>query len=89
MGDHDDGLGADEMGATGCLRVDALGTLPAKEREVIHLKFREGMSYREISAVTGHSLSHVGVLIHTGMKRLRGRLAPAFGVRSASPGVVR
>ena len=69
--------------------IDALGDLPAKEREVIHLKFREGMSYREISAVTGHSLSHVGVLIHTGMKRLRSRLAPAFGVQVASRGVVR
>jgi RNA polymerase sigma-70 factor (ECF subfamily) len=69
--------------------IDALGTLPPKEREVIHLKFREGMSYREISAVTGHSLSHVGVLIHTGMKRLRGRLAPAFGVGAAHRGAAR
>jgi len=74
--------------------VRALDTLPAKEREVIHLKFREGMSYRQIATVTGYSLSHVGVLIHTGMKRLRGRLAPALGVETlgaAAPqrGVIR
>ena len=69
--------------------LDALGMLPPKEREVIQLKFREGMSYREISAVTGHSLSHVGVLIHTGMKRLRGRLAPALGVQVAHRGATR
>ena len=74
--------------------VEALDTLPHKEREVIHLKFREGMSYRQIAEVTGHSLSHVGVLIHTGLKRLRGRLAPALGIEGlgvevASRGVIR
>jgi RNA polymerase sigma-70 factor (ECF subfamily) len=69
--------------------VEALDTLPAKEREVIHLKFREGLSYRQIAEITGHSLSHVGVLIHTGLKRLRGRLAPALGVEAAQRGVIR
>ncbi len=69
--------------------VDALDALPAKEREVIHLKFREGLSYRQIADVTGLSLSYVGVLIHTGMKRLRGRLAPVLGVEAAGSGDLR
>ncbi len=67
----------------------ALDTLPTKEREVLHLKFGEGLTYREIAAVTGHSLSYVGVLIHTGLKRLRSRLAPALGVEGARRGVIR
>ncbi len=67
----------------------ALDRLPAKEREVLHLKFAEGLSYREIAALTGFSLSHVGVLIHTGLERLRGRLAPVLGVEAASRGATR
>ncbi|MEO1270334.1 MAG: sigma-70 family RNA polymerase sigma factor [Myxococcota bacterium] len=53
----------------------ALEQLPKKQQEVIRLKFQGGLSYKEISAVTGHSVSYVGVLIHTGMKDLRHRLA--------------
>lgn len=52
-----------------------LGTLPANQQEVIRLKFQHGLSYREIAGVTKHSVSHVGVLIHAGMKTLRQKLA--------------
>lgn len=48
-----------------------LGALPPLQQEVIRLKFQEGFSYKEISRITGHSVSHVGVLIHEAMKRLR------------------
>ncbi len=51
--------------------VDAL---PERQREVIRLKFQAGLSYKEISRITSHSVSYVGVLIHTGMKTLRDRL---------------
>lgn len=53
----------------------ALSALPKNQQEVIRLKFQEGFSYREISEVTGHSVSNVGFLIHAGMKTLRQRLA--------------
>lgn len=54
--------------------VDALlALLPPREREVVRLKFQQGLKYREIAAVTGHSVSHVGVLIHEAMARLRRR----------------
>jgi RNA polymerase sigma-70 factor (ECF subfamily) len=42
-------------------------------QEVIILKFQEGRSYKEISEITGHSVSNVGVLIHEGMKILRSK----------------
>lgn len=52
-----------------------LETLPNNQREVIRLKFQQGFSYKEISRITGLSISHVGVLIHHGVKALRARLA--------------
>lgn len=49
----------------------ALASLNDNQREVVRLKFQEGFSYKEISRITGHSVSHVGVLIHEAMRRLR------------------
>lgn len=48
-----------------------LRKLPANQQEVVRLKFQESMSYKEIARVTGHSVSHVGVLIHEAMKTMR------------------
>ncbi|MDF1849425.1 MAG: sigma-70 family RNA polymerase sigma factor [Verrucomicrobiales bacterium] len=48
-----------------------LDRLPDNQREVIRLKFQGDLSYKEISEVTGLSVSNVGFLIHTGIKRLR------------------
>jgi len=55
--------------------LDCLDRLPPSQREVIRLKFQNGFSYREISRISGHSVSNVGFLIHTGLKTLRKRLA--------------
>jgi RNA polymerase sigma-70 factor (ECF subfamily) len=52
-----------------------LDTLPSNQQEVIRLKVQNGLSYREISEVTGLSVSNVGFLIHKGMKTIRERLA--------------
>ena len=51
-----------------------LGLLPEKEQEVVRLKFQEGLSYKEIADVSGHSVSHVGVMIHNAIQRLRKEL---------------
>ena len=51
-----------------------LSHLPPNQREVIRLKFQAGLSYRQISEVTGLSESNVGFLIHTGLKTLRQQL---------------
>lgn len=51
-----------------------LMTLSETQQEVVRLKFQDGLSYREISQVTGHSVSHVGVLLHTALKTLREKM---------------
>ena len=48
-----------------------LNRLTENQRDVIILKFQQGLSYREISEVTGLSTGNIGFLIHTGLKRLR------------------
>ena len=54
--------------------VRALETLPPNQQEVLRLKFQHALSYKEIAAVTGLSVSNVGFLIHTGLKVLRGQM---------------
>lgn len=48
--------------------------LPDNQREVVRLKFQNGLSYREISTVTELSVSNVGYLLHTAIQRLRKEL---------------
>jgi len=62
-----------------------LSDLPASQQEVLRLRFQEELSYKEISAVTSHSVSNVGVLIHTGLKQLRRRLAPVPRATEGGP----
>jgi len=61
--------------------VRELGRLSGNERAVIVLKVVEGMSYREIRAVTGLSTSNVGYLIHHGLKKLARQLADAGALK--------
>jgi len=55
----------------------ALHHLPEPQREALLLKFAHNLSYKEIAQVTGHTVSNVGFLIHTGIKTLRTRLTGA------------
>jgi len=48
-----------------------LDRLSTNQREVILLKFQQGLTYQEITQVTGLTSGNVGFLIHTGLKRLR------------------
>jgi len=50
---------------------EALSRLSENQREVILLKFEQGLSYQEISEVTGLSSSNVGFILHHGLKKLR------------------
>jgi RNA polymerase sigma factor (sigma-70 family) len=52
-----------------------LADLPANQREVVRLKFQDGLSYRDIAEVTGLTSSNVGYLLHVALKRLREQLA--------------
>ena len=51
-----------------------LDTLPRNQREVVHLRFQGGLSYRDISNVTGLSLGNVGFLLHTAVRAIRTRV---------------
>lgn len=48
-----------------------LAGFPPSQQEAVRLKFLQQFSYREIAEVMGLSESHVGVLIHTALKKLR------------------
>jgi len=48
-----------------------LNQLSENQREVILLKFEQGLSYQEIAEVTHLSSSNVGFILHTGLKKLR------------------
>jgi RNA polymerase sigma-70 factor (ECF subfamily) len=54
--------------------MNALDRLSDNQREVIRLKFQQGLSYNEISEATGLTSGNVGFLLHTGLKRLRSML---------------
>jgi RNA polymerase sigma factor (sigma-70 family) len=51
-----------------------LATLSQNQQEVVRLKFQSGLSYREISEVTELSVSNVGFLLHTALKKIREKL---------------
>jgi RNA polymerase sigma factor (sigma-70 family) len=48
-----------------------LERLSGNQREVILLKFQQGLSYEEIRKITGLTSGNIGFLIHTGLKRIR------------------
>ena len=61
------------------LVLEELEKIPENQREVLYLKLQEGLSYKEISRITGKSVSNVGVLIHGGIKKLRKQLQVSGG----------
>ena len=53
----------------------SLKTLDERSRELIRLKFTDGLSYKEISARTGLSIGNVGYLLHHALKAIEAELA--------------
>jgi RNA polymerase sigma factor (sigma-70 family) len=53
----------------------SLETLDDRSRELVRLKFNEGMSYKEISAKTGLTTGNVGYLLHHALKAIADELA--------------
>lgn len=65
------------------LRLEAAGTLRQllddlneTDRQLVKLKYFEGMKYREISEQTGLTISNVGYRLHHILKELAGKLRP-------------
>jgi RNA polymerase sigma-70 factor (ECF subfamily) len=53
----------------------SLETLDKRSRELVRLKFNEGLSYKEIAGKTGLTVSHVGYLLHHAIKAVADELA--------------
>lgn len=53
----------------------SLAALDERSRELVRLKFNEGLSYKEISARTGLTAGHVGYLLHHALKSVADELA--------------
>ena len=49
----------------------ALAALPARDRELIALKFHGGLANAELAKVLGVSESNVGTMLHRTMDKLR------------------
>jgi len=45
--------------------------LSERQREVVRLRFQDGLSYKEIAGVLELSVSNVGVILHEALKKLR------------------
>jgi RNA polymerase sigma-70 factor, ECF subfamily len=71
-------LGALQSMEAGHVR-DALGRLPAEQREALALAYFGGYSQREVATLTGVPLGTVKSRMFSGMRRLRGVLGPVLG----------
>jgi len=89
---HHEGHAALQMqnGMAGCSQSDApderveivlrsLGILPPAQQQVVLLRMQHGMSYAEISAVTGKSIGYVGNLLHKAVHKLSGQVRKLEG----------
>ena len=64
-----------QMEATGALR-QILEELSETDRQLVTLKYFEGLKYRDISVQTGLSVSNVGYRLHHILKELADKLRP-------------
>jgi len=63
--------GALERKQAGARVADLIAELPERAQEVVALKFAGGLSYKEIADVTGLTVSHVGVILHEALGKVR------------------
>jgi RNA polymerase sigma factor (sigma-70 family) len=59
----------------------SLDALDDRSRELVRLKFNDGLSYKEISTRTGLTVSNVGYLLHHALKVIESELAKSGVVR--------
>ena len=56
-----------------------VAALPARQQEVIQLKFQNDLSYQQIAEIMKTTANNVGVLLHTALKTLRQRYGELAG----------
>lgn len=54
----------------------SIARLPVLEKEAVLLRLGQGLSYKQIAEVMELSVSHVGVLLHQALGRLRTAMNP-------------
>lgn len=59
----------------------AVRRLPEAERQVVVLRLQEGLSYQEISRITGRSEGNVGCLLHHAVRKLGQWVKPPGAVQ--------
>lgn len=64
----------------GHLLWQAVERLPALERAAVQLRYRDGLPYADIAERLGKSVTHIGVILHQALTRLRGSPALREGV---------
>jgi RNA polymerase sigma-70 factor (ECF subfamily) len=52
----------------------SLGTLDERSRELVRLKFTEGLSYKEIAERTGLGVGNIGYILHHALKAIEAEL---------------
>ena len=58
----------------GLVRI-SLEALDARSRELVHLKFHDDLSYKDIAARTGLTTGNVGFILHHALKTIAAELA--------------
>ena len=53
----------------------SLSALDARSRELVHLKFDEDLTYKQIAERTGLTVGHVGYILHHALKTMAAELA--------------
>jgi len=54
-----------------------IATLPARQQELLKLKFQGDLSYRDIATATGLTVTNVGTLLHQALETLRRKFQAA------------
>lgn len=68
---HIEQLSGQEKPLTGSGVFELIQTLPPRQSELLMLKFAEGLSYQEISKITGLTPGNVGYILHHAVKTLK------------------
>lgn len=57
-----------------------LGKMDPKHQEVLRLKFNDELSYKEISEITGYTVTNVGFILHDAVQKLKNRVKKGGGL---------
>ncbi len=75
-----------EEGEENAFLKGALAKIPPREKEIVYLKFYEGLTNRAIAKITGLSETNVGTILYRTLRKLREELSrPAASPENRGP----